>query len=487
MWTSLPRIVLAILLLSQSTAAIRRNQGAVLETVASQPSTILPDNSNKEIKGQSSSINTTIPFLRGVNLGGWLVLESWMDDTLFSGRFADAVDQWTFDSISGAEDALEHHWSTFLTESDIKDIAATGINALRIPIGYWAYNNTNTPYIKGADRYLEKAIGWARNHEMKVWIDCHGSPGSQNGFGSSGRQGETEWQEPANLLRSTSVLKTMAAKYGAMEYADIVVGLQLTNEPLGSGTNKFSTTKSWAQDAYKAVAAEVANKDLVIVMHDAFQGPLAWKEVAESLNTGDHKPTFGIDTHIYQVYGRRVNQLTQSQHINKVCNWERNLADANQIMPTYVGEWSSETNICVSADGSTIAGTSCSSPGCQCQSEPFSTWKPELVKQVRRFVEAQMDVFEASTSGYFMWAAKGPGGWGFLNGISKGIIPNPVTSRKYPGQCKDGPSKGGQSKGGESKGGESKGGQSKGGKSKGGESKSGKSKGAQSNGSCQRG
>lgn len=58
-----------------------------------------------------------------------------------------------------------------------------------------------------------------------------------------------------------------------------------------------------------------------------------------------------------------------------------------------------------------------------------------MIEQVRRFVEAQFDVFESSTSGYFMWSAKGPGGWGFLNGIRNGAIPNPVTSRRYPGQC----------------------------------------------------
>lgn len=93
-----------------------------------------------------------------------------MDGDLFSGDFASAVDQYTFDSIPGAEAALQTHWETFFTESDIATIAATGINALRIPIGFWAYDNTNTPYIKGADKYLELAIGWARDHGMKVWV-----------------------------------------------------------------------------------------------------------------------------------------------------------------------------------------------------------------------------------------------------------------------------------------------------------------------------
>ena len=104
-------------------------------------------------------------------------------------------------------------------------------------------------------------------------------------------------------------------------------------------------------------------------------------------------------------------------------------------MPTYVGEWSAATNICVNPDGSTTAGTSCSVSGCQCQSADFDDWNDAMIEQVRRFVEAQMDVFESSSSGYFMWAAKGPGGWGFLNGIEKGVVPNPVTSRKYGGQC----------------------------------------------------
>jgi glucan 1,3-beta-glucosidase len=107
----------------------------------------------------------------GVNLGGWLVLEKWMDSDAFTGPFSNAVDQWTFDSIPGAEEALITHRSTYFTDDDINTIAATGINALRIPIGFWAYDNSGTPYIQGADTFLEKAIGRAKSASMKVWID----------------------------------------------------------------------------------------------------------------------------------------------------------------------------------------------------------------------------------------------------------------------------------------------------------------------------
>ena len=446
---SLSKAVLALFFLSQSVSATHDKQANIPREVVhsticttsgaalpSAPPVIAPGATDGPFDAPvPDTTNTTIPFLRGVNLGGWLVLESWMDD-IFTGQFADAMDQWTFDSVSGANIALEEHWSSFFTEADIKTIAATGINALRIPIGYWAYNNTGTPYIKGADPYLELAIAWARNSNMKVWIDCHGSPGSQNGFESSGRAGAVEWQDPENMKRSISVLETMAAKYGAMEYADVVVGLELTNEPISWYPNNFAVTMAWAQEAYEAVKAKVPNKNLVIVMHDGFRGPLAWTSTAKTLDKVHDKPTFGVDTHMYQVYGEYDNQLTQEQHIEKTCGWASELRSANYVMPTYVGEWSSETNICVDTDGATTPGTSCSTRGCQCQSAHFSTWKIVMVEQVRRYVEAQLDVFEENTSGYFMWAAKGPGGWGFLNGIRNGAIPNPVTTRKYPRQCK---------------------------------------------------
>lgn len=350
----------------------------------------------------------------------------------FTGPFANAVDQWTFDSISGAEDALKTHWDTYFTEADIRTIAATGINALRIPIGYWAYDNAGTPYIQGADAYLEKAIGWARNAGMKVWVDCHGSPGSQNGFDNSGRQGDVDWQQPDNLARSIDVLKTMATKYGSIEYADVVVGLELVNEPISYGKNVFSTSQSWAQKAFTAVKAVAANPNLVIVMHDAFQGASSWTNLVAGMNANRQ---FGLDSHMYQLFTDADNDLTQAQHITKACDWADELGAGNKVMPTYVGEFSAATNICVNPDGSTTAGTSCSVSGCQCQSADFSTWNDKLIEQTRRFVEAQLDAFEEGTSGYFLWSAKGPGGWGFLNGIQNGIIPSPITSRKYPGQC----------------------------------------------------
>ena len=68
--------------------------------------------------------------VRGVNLGGWLVLEPWITPSMFDDTGNDAiVDEWTFcqlQSRSTAEAALQQHWSTFYSEADFAAIAAAG-------------------------------------------------------------------------------------------------------------------------------------------------------------------------------------------------------------------------------------------------------------------------------------------------------------------------------------------------------------------------
>ena len=89
------------------------------------------DNSKRDIPYFTGTTPQAPPSesLRGVNIGGWLILEKWMTPNLFTGPFAEATDQWTFDSIPGASSALENHWSTYFTEADVWTIKSYGFNA----------------------------------------------------------------------------------------------------------------------------------------------------------------------------------------------------------------------------------------------------------------------------------------------------------------------------------------------------------------------
>lgn len=80
---------------------------------------------------------------------------------------------------TGAAECLTSHWETF-TEDDFKKYALWGINLLRIPVGYWAFDPDPEPYPTGQTKYLDLAVQWARKYNLKVLIDLHGAPGNLN-------------------------------------------------------------------------------------------------------------------------------------------------------------------------------------------------------------------------------------------------------------------------------------------------------------------
>ena len=121
--------------------------------------------------------------VRGVNLGGWLVLEKWITPSVFSGLPDWVNDEWQLCEYLGyaeAEKRLRNHWENWVNENEIIELKNAGINHLRIPFGYWAIEIPNgEPWVWGSWDYVMRAVGWAKKHGMQVMIDLHGGPGSQ--------------------------------------------------------------------------------------------------------------------------------------------------------------------------------------------------------------------------------------------------------------------------------------------------------------------
>lgn len=88
------------------------------------------------------------------------------------------MDEYTFTQTLGktaAQQRLNQHWNSWITEADFKEIASMGLNHVRIPIGYWALNPLDgDPYVQGQLPVLDQAIIWARNAGLKVMLDLHG-------------------------------------------------------------------------------------------------------------------------------------------------------------------------------------------------------------------------------------------------------------------------------------------------------------------------
>ena len=75
---------------------------------------------------QWAAATTIAQPIKGVNLGGWLVLEPWMNWELVGNT--GAPDQWTFDQTDNAESALQSHWGSWFGEADMAKIASWGLN-----------------------------------------------------------------------------------------------------------------------------------------------------------------------------------------------------------------------------------------------------------------------------------------------------------------------------------------------------------------------
>ncbi|CAL5417752.1 unnamed protein product [Camellia sinensis] len=113
-----------------------------------------------------------------------------------------------------ASQVMREHWRTFIVEEDFKFISKNGINAVRIPVGWWIASDPKPPhpYIGGSLKALDHAFLWSRNYGIKVIIDLHAAPGSQNGF--EHRDGFQEWGlSDQNIQQTVDVIDFLTVRY----------------------------------------------------------------------------------------------------------------------------------------------------------------------------------------------------------------------------------------------------------------------------------
>jgi glucan 1,3-beta-glucosidase len=352
------------------------------------------------------------------------------------------TDEYHYTQWLGKEEArtrLEQHWSTWFTEYDFHAIANYGLTHVRIPIGYWAFCQLDgDPYVQGQEKYLDLAIGWARNAGLNVWIDLHGAPGSQNGFDNSGLRDQYGWQTGNNVETTLGVLDYISKKYGASEYADVVTSIELLNEPLGPAFN-MDGIKSFYQRGYDIVRKNAPN--LNVVFHDAFQSLNYWNDFFQMPSTW----LVTLDHHQYQVFSPGENACSIDKHIEVACAIGRQTQSEYHWRVT--GEFSAALTDCTKwlngvgrgarYDGSfSNNGAGSYYIGSCANRWDISTWTDQERENSRRFVEAQFDAYDQG-SGWIFWTYKTENSveWDFRRLVDNGIIPFPLNERKYPNQC----------------------------------------------------
>lgn len=409
--------------------------------------------------------------IRGVNLGGWLVLEPWITPTLFekanegvprnTDNSFQVVDEWTWRSAPpGSQDRsalLVDHWNTWVTQSDISDLAAAGISHLRIPVGYWYFDidPASEPFVSDAMNYpkalemLKTVVNsWAKAAGLKVLIDLHTAPGSQNGFDNSGRRGTMNLLAGNNLVRWNNIVDSLAIWTTKNLDKGVFWGIEVLNEPAGWNPDIFSSVKNFINPrGYQAIRNY--NPDLNVIFQTAFQ-PF-------SNQASYQEPTYSncwFDDHNYQAFGDTWNFLALqpdgwATHLKDTCAGRSNYDISNTKLFTFGGEWSLGVTDC------TIYLVGGMNGGCDMKQDPQCKYRGTLTQKghfetcayytrtvdqldvyyrefMGEFARAQMDAFEVG-NGWFFWNFKTENNhapaWDYLLGWREGWMPSNAANR----------------------------------------------------------
>jgi hypothetical protein len=363
----------------------------------------------------------TIEKLYGVNLGNWLVLEKWMSPALFSG--ISAGDETDLCAQLGEAKAarLKAHRDTFITAADFGYIRERGLNAVRIPVPHFIFGDCE-PYV-GCAEYLDAAFEWAQAAGLKILIDLHTAPDSQNGFDNGGICGVCKWHtKEENIQRTLDVLERLAARY---KDHPALYGVELLNEPIseevylntrkqyppsdparaeGSCAVPIEVLFDFYERGYSALRRHL-DADRAVVLHDGFRLK-AWKDFMR----GPEYRNVVLDAHLYVGLsaaselppGAKAGladylRLALTKHMD-------NISEMRRYFPVIVGEWSLG----------------------QRPAERDAYTPLQMQYSYRALADAQLFAWE-SVSGWFFWSYKtlaDTPGWNMRDCISRGWLPD---------------------------------------------------------------
>jgi glucan 1,3-beta-glucosidase len=227
-------------------------------------------------------------------------------------------------------------------------------------------------------------------------------------------------------------MRIMADKYAAPSYQDVVVAIELLNEPLMSNlAGGQDATRGYYQNGFNTVRSFSSTS---VIIHDGFQNAAQWN----GFLSGSGAAGAIIDHHEYQCFTNAFVALSAQEHIGSVCSSAQSWGEG-QDKYLIVGEWSGAMTDCApalvrlpqeqpsgrnadsaqngygigarydgtyskrNADGTYSSSTYVGS----CSNHDFiDQWSAQMKTDTANYINAQLDVFEQKTQGWIYWNFK---------------------------------------------------------------------------------
>ncbi|KAG6555097.1 hypothetical protein Mapa_003132 [Marchantia paleacea] len=384
----------------------------------------------------SPVVNAWLPWenpIRGVNLGGLFVAEPWMmNDQWNSMGCGGTNDEWKCVEALGqaaADAAFKKHWSSWITQADIKQIKSLGLNTIRIPLGFWMKEDlvrSHEHFPRGGLPFLEQVCKWAKEAGLYVILDLHAGPGGQdkNQQFTGHSVPVPGFFTPANYERAYKFLEWMARIRHTNKNFATVGALQVINEPRPqTPSEKASLVDEFYPTAYDRIRAV---EDRLRIpqnrrLHIQMMGT-RWGEGNPKQHWGS-SPYYALyDDHKYLHWDEGV-PATRRDYMFHSCFDDVGAGVNSQDKPLLVGEWSL-------------------SPRDENNFE-FDITRSDAVKWYGDWFAAQLKDYEKQRGWIFWsWKTNWLNGrfdfrWGYQQAVEAGVIPKNPKIAIARNVCKD--------------------------------------------------
>eukprot|EP00931_Biecheleriopsis_adriatica_P017976 TRINITY_DN12713_c0_g1_i1.p1 TRINITY_DN12713_c0_g1~~TRINITY_DN12713_c0_g1_i1.p1 ORF type:complete len:604 (-),score=119.71 TRINITY_DN12713_c0_g1_i1:26-1837(-) len=326
---------------------------------------------------------------RGVNLGGWLLLEPGPSYPLFTQHLqpdkSQARCEWDLMKVlekklgkKRAADVIRCHRDSHTTKDDFKRVRESGLNAVRVPFGYWIVTEPRPkePYVGPALKYLDLAVDWAEECGLQIVLDLHGCPGGESPEAPCGRRQrpESRWNwKHWDFASSLNILEFVAKRYASRS---CVTGVAVCNEPSGEVPAKaLISYYSRAVDRIRKAGMSASSVAVILPIFQRPEGEDSFVQRWTRETQGRHRNVC-FDVHCYHCF----------EHFHGYSFAEQLRAtEENQQMlqkhPMVVGEW----GLCLGR-----------ATWCTCGDMEEDT-------VISMFAAQQMEAFKQASHGSFFW------------------------------------------------------------------------------------
>jgi endoglucanase len=281
--------------------------------------------------------------LRGVALGGWLMMEGYM---MYGRNIAERDFKTSFERALGKDalaDFTNSFRNTFIREEDIRLISQWGANCIRVPFNYRILEYEDRPFSLNEEglRYLDSVIRWCEKYGLYCILDMHAAPGAQNpDWHADCSDSKPQFFDyELNMERYLRLWHFIAGRY---KDVSAVAGYDVLNEPVVDFDKE-----GMLKDLYDKVTAEIRDVDRkhIIFLEGNFwaqrldfMGKPKDKNTAFSIHTYP-PPDYTFNWEADLTYPGRVYKLMWNKtKLDFLARQYKRLMD-NVKIPLYVGEF----------------------------------------------------------------------------------------------------------------------------------------------------